>query len=84
MNVQKEERPEDLLERLMGGEEEEIVEDLFDKIEKQKQDDNEEEEASSRLLKIVTNKCLLRDKYNILKFIGKRECVQKNMNILLD
>ena len=41
MNVQKEERPEDLLERLMGGEEEEIVEDLFDKIEKQKQDDNE-------------------------------------------
>jgi len=32
MNVQKEERGEDSLGRLMGGEEGEIVEDSFDKI----------------------------------------------------
>ena len=40
MNVQKKEKVEDLLERLMGGEEGEIVEDSFDKIEKQEQDQN--------------------------------------------
>jgi len=33
MNIQKEERVEDSLERLMGGEKGEIVEDSFDKIE---------------------------------------------------
>ena len=40
MNVQKKEKVEDLFERLMGGEEGEIVEDSFDKIEKQEQDQN--------------------------------------------
>ncbi|CAJ2637781.1 hypothetical protein L195_g044963 [Trifolium pratense] len=44
MNVQKEERVEDSLELLMGGEEGEIVEDSFDKI--REQDDNEEEVSS--------------------------------------
>ena len=34
MNVQKKERVEDSLEQLMGGEEEEKVEDLFDKIDR--------------------------------------------------
>jgi len=40
MNVKKEERVEDSLELLIRGEEGEIVEDSFDKI--QEQDDNEE------------------------------------------
>jgi len=44
MNVQKEEKVEDLLKLLMRGEEEAIVEDSFDKI--QDQDDNEEEVSS--------------------------------------
>jgi len=80
MNVQKEERMEDLLEQLMGGEEGEIVEDLFDKIEEQEQDDNEEEEVSSRVLKIVTNKCLLRKKDSILNLL-EREGVCKKIEI---
>ena len=46
MNVQKEEKVEDLLELLMRGEEWTIVEDSFDKIQEQKQDDNEEKVSS--------------------------------------
>jgi len=46
MNVQKEEKVEDLLELLMRGEEGAIVEDSFNKIQEQ-DDDEEEEEVSS-------------------------------------
>jgi len=38
MNVQNEERVEDSLKRMMGGEEGEIVEGSFDKTEEQEQD----------------------------------------------
>jgi len=61
----------------MGGEEGEIVEDLFYKIEEQEQDDNEEEEVSSRVLKIVTNKCLLRENDNILNLLEKESVCNK-------
>jgi len=47
MNVQKEEKVEDLLKLMMRSEEWAIVEDSFDKIQEQEQDDNEEEEVSS-------------------------------------
>jgi len=40
MNVQKEEKVEDLLELLMRGEDWAIVEDSFEKIQEQEQDDN--------------------------------------------
>ena len=43
----RKEKVEDSLEFLMRGEEWTIVEDSFDKIQKQEQDDNEEEEVSS-------------------------------------
>jgi len=49
MNVQKEEKMQDSLERLMRGEDETIVEDSFDKIQEQEQDDNEEEEEVSSI-----------------------------------
>jgi len=43
INVQKKEKVKNSLERLMRGEDGEIVEDSFDKIHEQEQDDNEEE-----------------------------------------
>jgi len=73
----------------MRGEEREIVEDSFDKIEEQYLEKNLyylwESEKNRNLLKkkIITNKCFLREKDNILN-LSERESVWKNKNILVD
>jgi len=74
---------------MMRGEEREIVEDSFDKIEEQYLEKNLyylwESEKNRNLLKkkIITNKCFLREKDNILN-LSERESVWKNKNILVD
>jgi len=64
MNVQKEEKVEDSLEQLMRGEEGDIVEDYFDKIQKQQeQDENEEEEVGIFVMRECAKK---------LEFVGEK------------
>jgi len=75
-----------------GGEEVEIVEDSFDKIEKTIFRKltivcyERVSEKSMNLLekKIVTNKCLLRDKDNILNLLERESACKKKRNILED